>query len=108
ARDDLTKDPPFSNLDLISCRNVLIYMGAPLQKRTVEVFHYALRQGGYLFLGKSESLSAYANLFALEDRTHKIYSRKLVSTPPPGMGGGPREKAPALPEGTPPSAAFDL
>ena len=109
ARHDLTKDPPFSNLDLISCRNVLIYMGAPLQKRTVEVFHYALRRGGYLFLGKSESLSAYANLFALEDRTHKIYSRKLVSTPPLGMAAGPREKAAAaLPEATPPSAAFDL
>lgn len=109
ARHDLTKDPPFSNLDLISCRNVLIYLGASLQKRTVEVFHYALRQGGYLFLGKSESLSAHANLFALEDQKHKIYSRKLVSTPHLDMAASPREMAArGLPEGASPSAAFDL
>ena len=76
ARHDLAKDPPFSNLDLISCRNVLIYMGAALQKRTVGIFHYALRQGGYLFLGKSESLSAHTNLFAREDRAQKIFFRK--------------------------------
>jgi len=81
ARHDLTRDPPFSNLDLVSCRNVLIYMGAALQKRVVEIFHYALRQDGCLFLGKSESLSAHANLFTLGDRKHKIFSRNPVPTP---------------------------
>jgi two-component system CheB/CheR fusion protein len=109
ARHDLAKDPPFSSLDLISCRNVLIYMGAALQKRTVEVFHYALRQGGYLFLGKSESLSAHDNLFALEDQKHKIYSRKPVSTPHLDLAAGPRESAArGVPESATPSAAFDI
>ena len=57
ARHDLAKDPPFSKLDLISCRNVLIYMGPVLQKRVIETFHYALKPDGHLLLGKSESLS---------------------------------------------------
>lgn len=81
ARHDLTKDPPFSNLDLISCRNLLIYLGAGLQKRTMEIFHYAINDKGYLFLGQSESLSEQSGLFTLEDRKHKIYSRRLVTTP---------------------------
>src|SRR6185436_14015405 len=54
ARHDLAKDPPFSKLDLVSCRNVLIYMGPPLQKRLLSVFQYALKPGGFLFLGNSE------------------------------------------------------
>jgi two-component system CheB/CheR fusion protein len=83
ARHDLTRDPPFSRLDLISCRNVLIYMGPVLQKRVIETLHYSLKPAGYLFLGKSESLGGYANLFAGEDRKHKIYSRKALAGPPP-------------------------
>jgi two-component system CheB/CheR fusion protein len=82
ARHDLTRDPPFSKLDLISCRNVLIYMGPVLQKRIVETLHYALRPGGYLILGKSESLSGQTNLFSMEDRRNRIYSRKPGSGPP--------------------------
>ncbi len=78
GRHDLTKDPPFSNLDLIICRNVLIYMGAPLQEKTIEGFHYALTQGGYLFLGQSDSLGTRAGLFRPEHRKYKIYSRKPV------------------------------
>ena len=109
ARHDLTKDPPFSNLDLISCRNVLIYMGAGLQKKTVETFHYALRPGGYLFLGKSESLSAHASLFSLEDRKHKIFSRKLALTLPRVAAASPRASTDrGLPEGAPPAPEFDL
>jgi two-component system CheB/CheR fusion protein len=108
ARHDVTKDPPFSKLDLISCRNVLIYLGAALQKKTVEVFHYALRPSGYLFLGKSESLSAYANLFALEDRKHKIFSRKLVPTPHLNMASHRENSEQGLPEGPPLAAKFDL
>ncbi|MCC6368278.1 MAG: PAS domain S-box protein [Bryobacterales bacterium] len=81
ARHDLTKDPPFSKLDLISCRNVLIYLGVALQKKIVEAFHYALRPSGYLFLGESESLSGLSDLFAIEDKKHKIFSRQPVASP---------------------------
>ena len=55
ARHDLTRDPPFSRLDLIVCRNVLIYLDAPLQKRLISVFHYALRPRGFLMLGPAET-----------------------------------------------------
>ena len=81
ARHDLVKDPPFSRLDLISCRNVLIYMGPVLQKKIVEAFHYALKAGGHLWLGKSESLSAYSNLFRVEDPKHKILIRRALESP---------------------------
>lgn len=76
ARHDLASDPPFSKLDLISCRNVLIYAGPLLQNRILSAFQYALRPGGFLFLGKSEAISAYAGTFEVEDRHHKIFSRK--------------------------------
>ena len=79
ARHDVTKDPPFSKLDLVSCRNVLIYMGPVLQKRVAETFHYALRPGGWLLLGKSESMSAHANLFAVEDPKLRLFTRKPVA-----------------------------
>ena len=78
ARHDLAKDPPFSRLDLISCRNVLIYLGPVLQKRVVEIFHYALKPDGHLLLGKSESLSGYSNLFSMEDSKHKILLPQAV------------------------------
>jgi len=77
ARHDLASDPPFSKLDLISCRNVLIYAEAPLQNRILSAFQYALKPGGFLFLGKSEAISAYSDIFAAEDRNHKIFSRRL-------------------------------
>lgn len=81
ARQDMVKDPPFSRLDLISCRNVIIYFGPAMQKKLFPIFHYALRQNGFLFLGSSESVGAYANLFNLEDKKYKIYSKKTVLTP---------------------------
>ena len=81
ARHDLAKDPPFSRLDLISCRNVLIYMEPPLQKKIVEAFYYALKPDGHLWLGKSESLSAYSNLFRVEDAKHKILTRRTLDGP---------------------------
>ena len=81
ARHDVTKDPPFSKLDLISCRNVLIYLGPVLQKRVAETFHYALKPSGYLLLGKSESLNAHSNLFAMEDPRLKIFTRKQSAAP---------------------------
>jgi two-component system CheB/CheR fusion protein len=76
ARQNLTKDPPFSKLDLISCRNVLIYLGAVLQRRVMSIFHYSLQPDGYLLLGSSETIGNYADLFTIVDRRNKIYQRK--------------------------------
>lgn len=73
ARQDLIQNPPFVKLDFISCRNVLIYFEANLQNRIFEIFHYALRPQGYLFLGKSESVNT--NLFGVIDRKEKIFKR---------------------------------
>jgi two-component system CheB/CheR fusion protein len=78
AKQDLTKDPPFSKLDLISCRNVLIYMGSDLQKRIIPIFHYALKPGGYLMLGSAESTGSFSNLFNLADKKGKIYAKKQI------------------------------
>jgi two-component system CheB/CheR fusion protein len=82
ARHDVTKDPPFSRLDLISCRNVMIYFGPVAQKKVVETFHYALKPAGWLFLGKAEALNAFSHLFSADDHKHKIFSRKPVAGPP--------------------------
>jgi two-component system CheB/CheR fusion protein len=76
SEHDIVKDPPFSKLDLISCRNLLIYMGPDLQKRLMPLFHYALNPDGILLLGSSESIGDFANLFTAIDRKAKIYQRK--------------------------------
>ena len=68
ARQNITADPPFSRLDLISCRNVLIYLGAQLQKRAFPLFHYALNPGGYLMLGPSETIGVFSDMFEMVDR----------------------------------------
>jgi len=83
AHHNLGKDPPFSRLDLVSCRNVLIYMQPSLQKRVLRVFHYALKPDGFLQLGASESVGEAAELFSLVDRRLKLYARK--SAPPTGV-----------------------
>ncbi len=75
SEQDLIKDPPFSRLDLISCRNLLIYLGADLQKKLIPLFHYALKPGGILFLGTSEGVGESAELFAVLDRKAKLYQR---------------------------------
>lgn len=72
---DLIRDPPFSRIDLISCRNLLIYLGQHLQKKLIPLFHYALRPTGYLFLGPSESISAHRDLFRPVDVKHRISQR---------------------------------
>jgi two-component system, chemotaxis family, CheB/CheR fusion protein len=82
ARHDLAKDPPFSRLDLISCRNVLIYMGPVLHKRVMAIFHYALKPAGILMLGKSESISGFPDLFMPLGRKHKTYSKKAIEMRP--------------------------
>ena len=76
SEQDVLKDPPFSKLDLISCRNLLIYLGAELQKRLIPLFHYALKPGGMLFLGTSEGVGEFSEKFAVQDRKSKLYQRK--------------------------------
>jgi two-component system CheB/CheR fusion protein len=76
ARQNLLADPPFSRLDLISCRNVLIYLGSDLQSKVIATFHFSLRPEGYLLLGHSESLQHFPDLFAPVDKQHKFYIRK--------------------------------
>jgi two-component system CheB/CheR fusion protein len=75
AQHNVVNDPPFSRMDLICCRNLLIYLEPVLQNRAISLFHYALRPTGYLVLGSSEGLGATRGLFAVEDRGHKIFSR---------------------------------
>jgi two-component system CheB/CheR fusion protein len=76
ARQDLTRDPPFSKLDLIVCRNVLIYLGAALQGKLLGVFQYALKPSGFLMLGQAETTGAQAELFTLVDKTNRIFRKK--------------------------------
>ena len=109
SEQDLIKDPPFSKLDLISCRNLLIYMGGELQKKLMPLFHYALNQGGMLFLGSSETVGDFGDLFATEDRKFKLYVRKEVAYTvhhrefiPPHLG----ERSGSMPLGkTPPKGS---
>ncbi len=82
ARQNLGSDPPFSSLDLISCRNVLIYMGDSLQKRIMPIFHYSLNPTGFLLLGTSESTGRYSDLFTLIEKKYRIYAKKLTATRP--------------------------
>ena len=81
ARQNIISDPPFSRLDLISCRNVLIYLEPSLQKKVLPTFHYALRPDGFLFLGASESIGPFTNLFEPVDKKQKIYARKAGPVP---------------------------
>nr|WP_319563297.1 chemotaxis protein CheB [uncultured Rhodoferax sp.] len=76
SEQDVIKDPPFSKLDLISCRNLMIYLGAELQKKLIALFHYALQPGGVLFLGTSETAGERGDLFTVLERKAKIYQRK--------------------------------
>jgi two-component system CheB/CheR fusion protein len=78
SEQDLIKDPPFSRLDLVSCRNLLIYLGHELQKRIGQTFHYALKPGGFLFLGTSESTSQFSGLFEAAERKARIFIRNEI------------------------------
>ncbi len=79
ARQNVLSDPPFSRMDLITCRNLLIYMEQSLQRRILPLFHYALRPGGFLWLGTSESLGALADEFTVVDSKAKIFAKKTAS-----------------------------
>ncbi|MBX9753634.1 MAG: PAS domain-containing protein [Pseudomonadaceae bacterium] len=76
SEQDLIKDPPFSKLDLISCRNLLIYFGVELQRKLIPLFHYALKPGGILLLGTSEGIGEFDQLFSVQDRKIKLFQRK--------------------------------
>ena len=76
APQSVIKDPPFTKLDLLCCRNLLIYLGAELQRKLLPVFHYSLRPGGILFLGSSETIGSATDLFACSHRKWKIYCRR--------------------------------
>lgn len=80
SEQNLIKDPPFSKIDLISCRNLLIYMNTNLQKKIIPLFHYALNPDGILFLGSSETIGDYENLFSTIDSKSNIYQRKAYVT----------------------------
>lgn len=88
SEQDVIKDPPFSRLDLISCRNLLIYFNSELQKRLMPIFHYALNPEGVLFLGNSETVGDSFTLFSPLNRKYKIFLRRehLFGVPAPAMG----------------------
>ena len=99
ARQDVSADPPFSNLDLISCRNLLIYLEPSLQKAILpRSLHYALKPDGFLLLGASETIRNFEGLFAPQDKQHRLFMKKNESasrpsrpSPPhsaPGSSGG--------------------
>jgi len=79
ARHDLTRDPPFSRLDLIVCRNVMIYLDAQLQRRLISVFHYALRARGFLMLGAAETAGTQ-HMFTIVDKKWRLYRKSAIDT----------------------------
>lgn len=100
ARQNLCSDPPFSHIDILSCRNVMIYFNQPLQRQIMLTLHYALEPGGYMLLGMSEGLRDYGEVFNVVDRKYKIYLKTGATLPfsyePPrgyllrhGNGGAP-------------------
>ncbi len=80
AAHNIIRDPPFSQLNLVSCRNLLIYLNRPAQEKVMEVLHFALRPEGYLFLGTSESINDAAHLFITTDKDHRIYQSRAVTS----------------------------
>jgi two-component system CheB/CheR fusion protein len=97
ARHDVTRDPPFSRLDLVSCRNVLIYMDGTLQRRVLPMFHYALRPKGFLALGSSESADRFPGLFAPVEGGFHLFA-KVAGTARPDLSQASAERAPRAPE----------
>ena len=80
ANHNFLKDPPFSHLDLVSCRNVMIYLNSSAQERLAETFHFALNPGGYLFLGTSESVDGATDLYAVYSRENHVFQSRRVTT----------------------------
>ncbi|HZW29301.1 MAG TPA: CheR family methyltransferase, partial [Isosphaeraceae bacterium] len=113
SRHNITTDPPFNRLDLVSCRNLLIYMDAVLQKRVIPLLHYALKPGGFLLLGTSETIGPdAANLFEVVDTKNRLYARSSTAVAPLEFPQRiPTEIPPRLPgreEGGPLWTALDV
>src|SRR5438132_7075110 len=72
----VVRDPPFSRMDLISCRNLLIYLNGELQDRIIPIFHYALKPNGFLFLGTSENITKHGDLFVPVDKKSRLFQRR--------------------------------
>lgn len=111
AVQNVVNDPPFSKMDLISCRNLMIYLTTDLQRKLITLFHYALRPGGYLFLGTAESLGELGELFTTADRKWKLFVCKESGQGHPDVltfpllpretyGPGPAPRPPATARGT--------
>jgi two-component system CheB/CheR fusion protein len=98
ARQDVTRDPPFSKMDVVLCRNLLIYLGAAPQRKMISIFHYALNPNGFLILGRSETIGSYPELFAPLDNRARIYRRK------PGGRWSTRSEIPFQPPARSPMA----
>jgi two-component system CheB/CheR fusion protein len=107
SRHNMASDPPFSRLDLVSCRNVLIYMDTGLQRRVLPILHYGLNPDGFLFLGSSENVGTFVDLFSVVDAKHRIYGKRPATLGVPldfghGVAGegrviaGRREEGPAV------------
>jgi two-component system CheB/CheR fusion protein len=79
AKQNVVEDPPFSRMNLVACRNLLIYLGPELQRKVLPVLHYALRPAGFLFLGNAENVAGFPELFAAIDKKHKIFVKKSVA-----------------------------
>lgn len=105
STQNVFKDPPFSRMDLVSCRNVMIYLGQTLQRRVIPTFHYALNPQGFLMIGNTEGLLGVgSDLFEMADKKQKIYRKKMVATPLPlGMTINAPSSTPELAEVQPAS-----
>ena len=103
ARHDLTRDPPFSRLDLVVCRNVLIYLDQALQKRLFTAFHYALKPTGFLMLGSAETVGLQSDVFTVVDKKHRLYAKRPAYLEPLEMefSEGRQTARPAVPPAKP-------
>src|SRR5215212_9375426 len=112
APHNILRDPAFSRLDLVSCRNLLIYINRQMQERILEVFHFALKDDGFLFLGTSESVDGQVGLFAPVEKKHRIFKRVkggsgLRGLPAPLEPGGWSARPAAPPPNAQPAGAAD-
>jgi two-component system, chemotaxis family, CheB/CheR fusion protein len=98
AEHNLLRDPPFSRIDLVTCRNLLIYLNRDIQQRVLETFHFALKPGGYLFLGSSESAESLDDLFVAVDKKNRIYRARATVRTLPQHRGQPGAPSLHLPE----------
>jgi two-component system CheB/CheR fusion protein len=80
ARQNIATDPPFSQMNLVACRNLLIYIQPVLQKKIIPILHYALKPSGFLILGSSESVASFPELFSTLDKKHRIYGKKAIAS----------------------------